>query len=96
MADTLFMSVSTDSFVTNQSQQSELRLFQWPLLWEPECQLPLIAQSGFIKWIRDRIGLQQEEYVWASGLNERLVSEGIFAHRAVAFEMQREPLMARH
>ena len=56
----------------------------------------LTAQSGLIKWIRDRIGLQQEEYVWASGLHERLVSEGIFVHRAVAFEMQREPLMARH
>ncbi|EOC1268739.1 hypothetical protein ACN5KR_003735 [Cronobacter malonaticus] len=59
-------------------------------------QCPLFAQSGLIKWIRDRIGLQQEEYVWASGLHERLVSEGIFVHRAVAFEMQREPLMARH
>lgn len=57
---------------------------------------PFFAQSGLVKWIRDRIGLQQEEYVWASGLHERLVSEGIFAHRAVAFEMQREPLMARH
>lgn len=61
-----------------------------------KCELPLLAQSGLIKWIRDRIGLQQEEYVWASGLHERLVSEGIFVHRAVAFEMQREPLMARH
>ncbi|OEI77710.1 hypothetical protein [Enterobacter sp. ku-bf2] len=57
---------------------------------------PHLAQSGLIKWIRDRIGLQQEEYVWASGLHERLVSEGIFAHTVVAFEMQREPLMARH
>ncbi|MCW2106008.1 UNVERIFIED_ORG: hypothetical protein M2402_003180 [Rahnella aquatilis] len=28
MADTSFISVSTDYFVTNQSQQSELRLFQ--------------------------------------------------------------------
>lgn len=35
----------------------------------------LLAQSGLIKWIRDRIGLQQEEDVWASGLYERLVSE---------------------
>lgn len=57
---------------------------------------PLLAQSGLIKWIREKIGLQQEEDVWASGLHERLVSEGIFAHRAVAFGIQREPLMARH
>ena len=35
----------------------------------------LSSQSGLIKWIRDRIGLQQEEDVWASGLHERLVSE---------------------
>ncbi len=42
---------------------------------DDECKAQLRAQSGLIKWIRDRIGLQQEEDVWASGLHERLVSE---------------------
>ena len=36
---------------------------------------PLLAQCDLIKWIRDRICLQQEEDVWASALYERLVAE---------------------